>query len=115
MVIGSPSFGRLRLPARAGTTQASQVLWCLSSHMPRSFPTPADPRQPHLNGCFVLASALAKTIAVCFFASLTRLFHASGSAVSLMAYVIPCVRLNRYVRAFVSPSSRLQHSVRVVG
>jgi hypothetical protein len=86
-----------------GTCWVSQVLWCLSSHMPRSFPTPADPRQPHPDGCSVLASVLAKTIAICFFASLTRLFQASGSAVSLTAYVLPCVRLNRYVRAFDSP------------
>src|SRR3984893_6795479 len=65
MVLSSPSFGRLHLPARAGTIWASQVLWCFSSHMPRSCPTPADPRQPHLSRLLCLGFWNTKTIAVC--------------------------------------------------
>src|SRR5260370_42289251 len=61
MIVGSPSFGRLCLPARAGTIWASQVLWCFSSHMPRSYPTPVDPRQPYPDGCSVLASESPKS------------------------------------------------------
>ena len=70
--------------------------------MPRSYPTPADPRQPHLYGCSVLASGYSNTIAICFII-LTRLYQASESAVSLTAYVIPCVRFNRFVRCIDSP------------
>src|SRR6266480_5952419 len=114
MAFGSPSFGRLRLPARAGTSRVSQVLWCFSSHMPRSCPTPADPRQPHPYGCSVLASGTLKPSPSALLL-LTRLYQASETAVSLTAYVIPCVRFNRFVRLFDSSSSRLQHSVRVVG
>src|ERR1700730_7544542 len=66
MVLSSPSFGRLRLPARAGTNWVSQVLWCFSSHMPRSCPTPADPRQPHLLRLLCFGFWNTKTIAVCF-------------------------------------------------
>ncbi len=102
LLFGSPSFGRLRLPARAGTSRVSQVLWCFSSHMPRSFPTPADPRQPHPDGCSVSASG-SLTPSPSALSSLTRLYQASGSAVSLTAYVIPCVRFNRFVRLLTSP------------
>src|SRR5713226_5478176 len=97
-----------------GTIWASQVLWCLSSHMPRSCPTPADPRQPHPGGCSVLASGTLRPSPSASIL-LTRLYQASETAVSLTAYVIPCVRFNRFVRLFDSSSSRLQHSVRVVG
>src|SRR5438105_6962451 len=34
--------------------------------MPRSFPTPADPRQPHPGGCSVSASGNTNSITVCF-------------------------------------------------
>src|ERR1700730_2344430 len=66
MILSSPSFGRLHLPARAGTIWASQVLWCFSSHMPRSCPTPADPRQPHLWRLLRFGFWNTKTIAICF-------------------------------------------------
>src|SRR5882724_2557220 len=66
MSFGSPSSGRLHLPALAGNLWASQVLWCLSSHMPRSFPTPADPRQPHLLRLLCLGFWNTKTMAICF-------------------------------------------------
>jgi len=96
-VLGSPTFGRLHLPARAGTNWVSQVLWCFSSHMPRSYPTPADPRQPHLCGCSVLASGTLRPSPSAL-KLLTRLYQASGSAVFLTACVMPCVRFNRFVR-----------------
>jgi hypothetical protein len=49
-----------------------------------------------------------KAIAICIIA-LTGLSQASGSAVSLAVYVVPCVRFNCFVR-FVPPP-QLQHSV----
>ena len=67
VVFSSPSFGRLHLPARAGTSWVSQVLWCFSSRMPRSFPTPADPRQPHPWRLLCFGFWKAHTIAVCSF------------------------------------------------
>src|SRR6185295_5264250 len=97
MVFGSPSFGRPRLPARAGTIWVSQVLWCFSSHMPRSFPTPADPRHPYPVGCSVLASETLRPSPSALIL-LTRLYQASGIAVPLTACVIPCVRFIRFVR-----------------
>src|ERR1700675_414981 len=97
MSFGSPSFGRLHLPAHAGTNWVSQVLWCFSSHMPRSCPTPADPRQPHPDGCFVSASGTPKPSPSASLL-LTRLYQASETAVSLTACVIPWVRFNRFVR-----------------
>jgi hypothetical protein len=66
VVFGSPSFGRFHLPALAGTNWASQVLWCFSSRMPRSFPTPADPRQPHPWRLLCFGFWNTKTIAICF-------------------------------------------------
>src|SRR6266403_788391 len=98
----SHSFGRLHLPALAGNIWASQVLWCFSSHMPRSCSTPADPRQPHPCGCSVSASG-TPTPSPSALSVLTRLYQASESAVSLTAYVIPCVRFNRFVRLLTSP------------
>ena len=67
MTVGSPAFGRLHLPARAGTIWASQVLWCFSSRMPRSFPTPADPQQPHPSRLLCFGFWNTHTIAACFF------------------------------------------------
>ncbi len=67
VVFSSPSVGRLHLPARAGTSWVSQVLWCFSSHMPRSFPTPADPRQPHPWRLLCFGFWNTQTMAVCFF------------------------------------------------
>src|SRR6266498_5858218 len=66
MFLGSPSFGRLHLPAPAGNIWASQVLWCFSSHMPRSYPTPADPRRPHLLRLLRFGFWFSNTIAICF-------------------------------------------------
>src|SRR5215210_6672193 len=40
--------------------------WCLSSHMPRSCPTPADPRHPHLLRLLCAGFWHTNTIAVCF-------------------------------------------------
>src|ERR1041385_5151934 len=65
--------------------------------MPRSLATPADPRQPHLYGCSVWASG-SSTPSPSALLDLTRLYQASESAVSLTAYVMPCVRFNRFVR-----------------
>src|SRR2546425_7523404 len=85
-----------------GTIWASQVLWCFSSRVPRSCPTPADPRQPHHRGCSVLASGTPIPSPPAPL-TLTRLFQASGTAVSLTACVIPCVRFNRFVRSLTPP------------
>src|SRR5438876_9438529 len=70
--------------------------------LPRSYPTPADPPQPHPIGCFVSASGTLKPSPSASLL-LTRLYQASESAVSLTAYVIPCVRFNRFVRLLTSP------------
>src|SRR5437762_1459020 len=70
--------------------------------MPRSCPTPADPRQPHPCGCSVLASGTLKPSPPASLL-LTRLYQASETAVSLTACVIPCVRFNRFVRLLISP------------
>jgi hypothetical protein len=70
--------------------------------MPRSCPTPADPPQPHPIGCFVSASGTLKPSPPASLL-LTRLYQASEIAVSLTAYVIPCVRFNRFVRLLTSP------------
>jgi hypothetical protein len=67
VVFGSPSFGRFHLPAPAGTNWVSQVLWCFSSRMPCSFPTPADPRQPHPWRLLCFGFWNTHTIAACFF------------------------------------------------
>lgn len=67
VVFSSPSFGRLHLPAFAGTSWVSQVLRCFSSRMPRSFPTPADPRQPHPWRLLRFGFWKAQTIAACSF------------------------------------------------
>ena len=102
MVFGLPSFGRLRLPARAGTIWASQVLG-VSLHTCHAL---SRPRQTLSNltfgSCFVLASGtLTPSPSALLF--LTGLYQASGSAVSLAACVIPCVRFNRFVRPLTSP------------
>src|SRR5258705_1636211 len=114
MSFGSPSFGRLHLPALAGNIWASQVLWCLSSHMPRSFPTPADPRQPHLSRLFCLGFWNTKTIAVCFMIIYEAVssFRECGLPYGLCDSL--CT-LQPFRSAFDFSSSRLQHSVRVVG
>src|SRR5687767_1330699 len=65
--------------------------------MPRSYSTPADPRRPHRCGRSVLASG-TPTPSPSASLLLTRLYQALESAVSLAAYVIPCVRFNRFVR-----------------
>src|SRR5882757_5917754 len=70
--------------------------------MPRSCPTPTDPRQPHPRGCSVLASGTLKP-SPSVSLLLTRLYQASESAVSLTAYVIPCVRFIRFVRLLTAP------------
>ena len=97
MTFGSPSFGRLHLPARAGIIWASQVLG-VSLHTCHAL---ARPRQTlgnlTLNGCYVLASGTLKPSPSASLL-LTRLYQASETAVSLTAYVIPCVRFNRFVR-----------------
>jgi hypothetical protein len=73
--------------------------------MPRSSWTPADPPEPHQIGSFVLASSsltLSPSALQCFHCyQLTRLYQASGSTVSLMAYVVLCVRFNYFVRLFL--------------
>ena len=70
--------------------------------MPRSCPTPTDPRQPHPDGCSVLASGTLKPSPSALLL-LTRLYQASEGAVPLTACVIPCVRFNRFVRLLTSP------------
>ena len=65
--------------------------------MPCSYPTPADPRRPHRSGRSVLASG-TPTPSPSALLLLTGLYQALASAVSLTAYVIPCVRFNRFVR-----------------
>jgi hypothetical protein len=102
MAFGSPSFGRLHLPARAGTIWASQVLG-VSLHTCHAL---ARPRQTlgnlTLSGCSVLASG-SVTPSPSASLLLTRLYQASESAVSLTACVISCVRFNRFVRPLTSP------------
>jgi hypothetical protein len=75
-----------------------------SPHMPRSSWTPADPPKPHHSGFFVLASSsltLLPSALQCFHCyAITRLYQASGSTVSLVAYVVLCVRFNYFVRPF---------------
>ena len=70
--------------------------------MPRSFPTPVAPRQPHHFGCSVLASGSPKPSPATSL-TLTGLYQALETAVSLTAYLIPCVRFNRFVRLLTSP------------
>src|SRR6185369_4338185 len=48
-------------------------------------------------GCSVLAS-VSSTPSPSALLDLTRRYQASESAVSLTAYVMPCVRFNRFVR-----------------
>src|ERR671937_2780347 len=70
--------------------------------MPRSCPTPVAPRPPHQRGGSVLASVSPKTSPATSL-TMTGLYQASAIAVSLTAYVIPCVRFNRYVRWLTPP------------
>jgi len=85
-----------------------------SPRIPRSWSTPADPRSAHQNTPSVLASG-PLTPSPSALSSLTGLFQASGSAVSLAVYVVPCVRFNCFRSAILLPPRQLQHSVWVVG
>src|SRR5260370_20233681 len=114
MTFGSPSFGRLRLPAHAGTIRVSQVLWCFSSHMPRSCPTTADARQPHPLRLLSFGFWNTKTIAICsiIIYEAVSSFRECGLSYGLRDSL--CT-LQPFRSAFDCSSSRLQHSVRVVG
>src|SRR5216684_3045127 len=102
MALGSPSFGRFQPTCPRRNQLGLPSSRCFSSHMPRSCPTPADPRQPHPYGCSVLASGTLRPSPSALLL-LTRLYQASETAVSPTACVIPCVRFNRFVRLLTSP------------
>ena len=100
---------RIGLPAReaAGTVRVSQVLVRFSRHMPRSLWTPADLRKAHLYRFLCVGFWTVNTIAICSRwlsppTQFTGLYQASGNTVSLVAYVVPCVRFNDVVRSLMS-------------
>ncbi len=66
--------------------------------MPRSLWTPADPPRTHPIVLFVLASGPLRPSPSAL--AISGLYQASGNAVFLVAYVIPCVRFNCLVRRF---------------
>jgi hypothetical protein len=103
LVFGSPSFGRLLLPRLVGEPAGSPKFFGVSLHTCHAL---ARPRQTLDNltfcGCSVLASGTLKPSPSALLL-LTRLYQASEIAVSLTAYVIPCVRFNRFVRLLTSP------------
>ncbi len=74
--------------------------------------TPTDPRRSYQSDLSVLASGAFKPSPSALL-PLTGLSQASGSAVSLTVYVVPCVRFTRVVR--FAPPSQAQHAVGVVG
>ena len=80
-----------------GTSWVFQVLWCFSSHMPRSLATPADPRQPHLLRLLCIDFWIFDSIIVCFVGLDEAISSFRDSGLSY-AYVMPCVRFNRFVR-----------------
>ena len=87
----------LWLTATSGCIRVSQVL-AASLHAYHALRwTPADPREPDHGGSSAWASSALK-LSPSALVSLTGLYQASGSAVSLTVYVIPCVRFNRVVR-----------------
>ena len=74
--------------------------------MPRSLWTPADPQKAHQGAFFVLASGPLKPSpsalgSLHYRRNLRGCFKTSGSAVFLVAYVVPCVRFNDVVRELV--------------
>jgi hypothetical protein len=69
-----------------------------SPHMPRSLWTPAGPREHHQRGSFCVGFWLIKTIATCFSLHNGAISRLQGSAASLVAYVVPCVRFSCIVR-----------------
>ena len=86
---------RIGLPV-SGTSRVSQVLVRFSRHMPRSLWTPADPRKAHQSAFSVLASGplipSPSTLGgLLHRRDLRGCIKTSGSAVFLVAYVVPCL------------------------
>ena len=72
--------------------------------------TPADPRRTHQSRSLCVGFWAVNTIAICFrtvctVTQFTGLYQASGSAVFLVAYVVPCVRFNCVVRLCASSTT----------
>jgi len=81
-----------------GTTRVSQVP-DVSLHASHALWTPAGPPSTHpFLGALCVGFWPVNTIAACFIA-LTRLYQALGSAVFPTGYVVPCIRLNCFVRS----------------
>jgi len=68
----------------------------LSTH-PTLFVASGRPSGSSPNHFLCVGFWRVNTIAICILL-VTRLYQASESAVSLTAYVMPCVRFNRFVR-----------------
>ena len=74
--------------------------------MPRSLWTPADLPEPHLYRFLHLGFWFVDTIAICSaMFPLLRIYRgyikSSGSAVSLVAYMLLCVRFSYFVQPFL--------------
>jgi hypothetical protein len=111
-VLGPPFRSGLPVARTPGTVRASHVLDA-SLHAYHALQwTPTDPRRSHQIDLSVLASGALQPSPSALL-PLTGLYQASGSAVSLTVYVVPCVRFTRVVR--LAPPSQAQHSVCVVG
>ncbi len=89
-----------------GDDRASQVLRRFSTYMPRS-PTPAGLPGTRLYRSLRVGFCDRKNIASCITATYGA-EYASGSAVSPLAYMFPCVRFVCFVRCY--PVSRLADS-----
>src|SRR3989337_1191062 len=97
-----------RHAGRAGTLRVSQVPGISLPTCHALSWTPADPRRPHHCGLSVLASGPLTPSPSAFKrftppTQFTGLYQASGSTVSLVAHVVPCVRFNCLVRFFNPP------------
>ncbi len=91
------------VPGAHGASQVPDV----SLHACHALMTPADPPESRPIGSFVLASATltASPSALCFIACNEAVPDIQGSANSLVAYIVPCVRITD----FVHPRNGLRH------
>jgi len=94
-----PSGGGCRLAHQDRNSRVSQVL-DLSLRTFHALCDPRDPRNAHQNAFSVLASRPLKPSPSALM-PITGLYQASGSAVSLVAYAVPCVRFSFVVRRLI--------------